>query len=589
MQINLKASIIKQLIELDKDFEEKLISRWRVEDVKNGNIKPTESFQIDLTSLSKAYLTKLEKNLIILGIGGMTLTAIQNWLKGLSDPANANISSLAALEKMLIAVIKSNSLKWLLTQRGDGNFVPCAITQVKYFTKTRDYDEARVYICVSTIALERGNWWNDDEDVIKYKKDDEGFSFYRTDLFEHELDGVEDYYDYDEQEVDDEDDEKPKRKGGRKKNIGTPVNLATLLSRRGLMLISEQAITKYNEQLSLFFKITKQIGKVYTCTGKGMLINEKKTRFQHWANLNEDGKTSKLVVDSVDLEDIKESVNTDLFGAMQIPIEPYILTYNLTMFMYVNVHVDLLEQYQFDSTVIENLVLSDSKKKLLSSLIGNENKFIDIIRGKSGGMVILCSGKPGLGKTLTAEVYAEQMQLPLYSIQSAQLGITVETIEQNLTRILARAEKWKAVLLIDEADCYVYERSNNILQNCIVGTFLRLMEYYNGILFLTTNRVDIIDDAILSRVTAHIKFDYPTKGETFKLWSIHSKNFNKKIDIGTVNKIWDSYESICGRDIRNLLKMLFKYNPKQEVITFEMIEELKDFIPFLKVKEGVKT
>ena len=56
----------------------------------------------------------------------------------------------------------------------------------------------------------------------------------------------------------------------------------------------------------------------------------------------------------------------------------------------------------------------------------------DIIEGKSAGNVILARGRPGVGKTLTAEVYAEVIGKPLYSIHTGSLGITAELVRQNL-------------------------------------------------------------------------------------------------------------------------------------------------------------
>jgi AAA+ superfamily predicted ATPase len=176
------------------------------------------------------------------------------------------------------------------------------------------------------------------------------------------------------------------------------------------------------------------------------------------------------------------------------------------------------------------------------------------------------------------------MKKPLYCVQSSQLGISVADIETNLNKILYRAEKWDAVLLIDEADSYIYKRGNDILQNCIVGTFLRLMEYYNGILFLTSNRPDTIDDAIISRVTLHIKYELPTFDETVMLWNILCENFGMTIEMPTIKLIWDKYQPFSGRDIRNTLKDISKCFPKNKDVQFSMIEELQDFLPFIKLK-----
>lgn len=348
--------------------------------------------------------------------------------------------------------------------------------------------------------------------------------------------------------------------------------------------MSENNFKDYQNQLSEYIKISKEIGVLYTSTAKAKIIEDKKNGYARWRNLNDEDKVCKLVVDNLKQKEVSASTSFNDGKSVEVPTQPYVFTYNLTNYCYANVHVSNILKYKYDDSIIDKLVIADNKKKLLSALISSKNNFSDIIEGKSGGIIILSSGKPGTGKTLTAEVYSELMKKPLYSIQSSQLGINILDIEQNLNKVLFRADKWNTVLLIDEADAYVYKRNNDIVQNCIVGTFLRLLEYYNGVLFLTTNRPDIIDDAIMSRVTAHVKYDYPTIEEANLIWQILSKNFGYKISEETLCELSDFYEAMSGRDIRNLLKMISKCYPKTKEIKFKMIEDIEDFIPFLKKK-----
>jgi AAA+ superfamily predicted ATPase len=110
------------------------------------------------------------------------------------------------------------------------------------------------------------------------------------------------------------------------------------------------------------------------------------------------------------------------------------------------------------------------------------------------------------------------------------------------------------------------------------------MEYYNGILFLTSNRPDTIDDAIISRVTLHIKYDLPTYDETIQLWDILCENFGMTIEVDTIEELWARYMPFSGRDIRNTLKDISKCFPNEKKVKFSMIEELEDFLPFIKLK-----
>lgn len=89
-----------------------------------------------------------------------------------------------------------------------------------------------------------------------------------------------------------------------------------------------------------------------------------------------------------------------------------------------------------------------------------------------------------------------------------ELGITPEALEDRLKRILEVAERWKAVVLIDECDIFLARRTkDDVLRNAMVGIFLRLLEYYHGILFLTSNRADEMDEAFQSRISVSLGYD----------------------------------------------------------------------------------
>lgn len=79
-------------------------------------------------------------------------------------------------------------------------------------------------------------------------------------------------------------------------------------------------------------------------------------------------------------------------------------------------------------------------------------------------MIILLDGPPGVGKTLTAESVAEIMNAPLYTMSAGELGTQPDRVEKRLSDILEMATMWKAILLIDEADIFMEQRSPHDLQ-----------------------------------------------------------------------------------------------------------------------------
>ncbi|KAK7989953.1 hypothetical protein PG989_010268 [Apiospora arundinis] len=198
----------------------------------------------------------------------------------------------------------------------------------------------------------------------------------------------------------------------------------------------------------------------------------------------------------------------------------------------------------FDQLVLPpghgNMVKSMIRQHLRDRRLASETRDkIDVVRGKGRGLVMLLHGVPGVGKTSTAECVADAFRRPLFQITSGDLGTTAREVEDALEQNFNLASRWDCILLIDEADVFLGERNReDFVRNSLVAVFLRMMEYYAGILFLTTNRVGVFDEAFTSRI--HISLYYPPLGEEStvqifeKNWerikSRYEKN-NRKIEI----------------------------------------------------------
>ena len=102
-------------------------------------------------------------------------------------------------------------------------------------------------------------------------------------------------------------------------------------------------------------------------------------------------------------------------------------------------------------------------------------------------LTVAISGPPGVGKTLTAESVAEEMKVPLYMMSAGDLGLDPRQVESKLQGILDMCTRWNAILLLDEADVFLEQRSLHELErNKLVSIFLRVLEYYEGIMFLVS-------------------------------------------------------------------------------------------------------
>ncbi|RFU34144.1 hypothetical protein B7463_g2239, partial [Scytalidium lignicola] len=212
-------------------------------------------------------------------------------------------------------------------------------------------------------------------------------------------------------------------------------------------------------------------------------------------------------------------------------------------------------------TAFDRLVLPEGHKKLVESLISQHfqekenatgpDEQVDIVRGKGKGLILLLHGAPGVGKTTTA----------------GDLGSTAREVEEALGTNFALANRWGCILFLDEADVFLAERRReDFNRNGLVAVFLRVLEFYAGIFFLTTNRIGDFDEAFASRI--HISLYYPPLNrentmEVFKLnLDLIKQRFRKKgrqikideFEIGSyVMEYFDKYEKARwnGRQIRN--------------------------------------
>eukprot|EP01125_Pyxidicula_operculata_P022744 TRINITY_DN9546_c0_g1_i1.p1 TRINITY_DN9546_c0_g1~~TRINITY_DN9546_c0_g1_i1.p1 ORF type:complete len:694 (-),score=218.95 TRINITY_DN9546_c0_g1_i1:138-2219(-) len=229
----------------------------------------------------------------------------------------------------------------------------------------------------------------------------------------------------------------------------------------------------------------------------------------------------------------------------------------------------------YDDDAFHRLVLPETKKHLIKALVENQaNNFSDIISGKGGGCIFLLHGSPGVGKTLTAESIAELLHRPLYSIGVGELGTTTDTLERKLRDILDISTSWNAVVLIDEADIFLEKRTKtDVNRNALVGIFLRLLEYHQGVLFLTTNRVSNFDPAFHSRISVALKYKDLEHGEREQVWKTLFEAAGIK-DIPTTDL---AKHDLNGRQIKNSIRLAqaLAHSRKSPVTYNDLVETIK--------------
>jgi hypothetical protein len=548
MKLNLKIEWIRKL--KNKAFVED--HRWGA---------PDHWRAVDIEALEESDLDQLldlmEKYKDVRGSLAVKQKII-TYRKLLTDAKGVKITRLEPLVMAIKKLLEPTPHKWLFSESEDGFLLPWYVYNVEY-SPPNERNGSPACTDVSLAATNRG---------IKATTD---LHFHVTDLGD---------------------------------------NANELLRKRGYFVETPEVVEEYTKENLRYQAICGLTGEQFHAVGEGFDRNE------YWSSntvsMERDGIPAQVVMDDVSDDgqqrehENREHITSKFWtenkkarddggeadenSVIDLPLQPYVKVFDLTKHCFVIMHVANLTEYVYDPTLIDKLVLPEERKELVSILVtGADLALDDIVKGKTGGIIVICTGPPGTGKTLTAEVFSEQVKRPLYCVQCSQLGTNEEELEKELRTVLSRAQRWKAILLIDEADVYVHTRGNDIQQNAIVGVFLRVLEYYRGILFMTSNRETVIDDAIMSRATAWIRYDLPDAERQRAIWAVLSNQYKAGLVEADIAKLvaHEPFMQISGRSIKNLLKLAKLLSArKQKPVTVESIVYVSQFLDLECKKPG---
>ncbi|KAJ4383387.1 hypothetical protein N0V86_001434 [Didymella sp. IMI 355093] len=243
---------------------------------------------------------------------------------------------------------------------------------------------------------------------------------------------------------------------------------------------------------------------------------------------------------------------------------PFVYGYSAARKDWSKLYLVSIRETVWKKTMMDDLVMDNEQKTLLKALVTSHSFPTnpgDIMQQKGKGLVVLLHGSPGAGKTLTAETCAEITERALLSTSLAELNKENLTwlFEYELRTLLQYATTWQAVVLMDEADVFLEARKDDVPnaaeRNALVAIFLRHLEYFGGIVFLTTNRIQVFDEAMKSRV--HLALGYkPPGSETRKmLWLKNLKAATGSEVDPEISDAIDSFTSmkLNGREIANAI------------------------------------
>jgi len=510
---------------------------------------------VNLRTLSAEQLNALEALLVskkdVHGVGIM-LRDIATWREAQTDGSSAKVRTLRQLTPLLIAHISNVDGHRVFAKEGE--FWLCYyVAHIEYHAARREY----------------GHYYP---------------AYVRMKLLWQEFAGAQeafiDFHDHD-------------CKG----------SVVDILAAAGYFCETPELRKMYVDELERFKKVVANIGVQYLCNGVAVDPDTGK----HWWNRSAKRvicRNARVVIDvfsetddgseNDDDDDDEEGggkaeplvssyfwhkgEDADTAPMVERPVHPKVKVFHLGKHLRLNTHVTSLKKYKYTTNLVDKLVLDTERKALVKLLINHrDSKYVDVIGEKSGGSLVMLCGRAGTGKTLTAEVFAESEKRPLYRVQCAQLGTDAEELERELLKVLTRTERWNAVLLLDEVDVYVRKRGTDLEQNAIVGVFLRVLEYMNAVMFMTTNRADDIDDAIASRCTAKLTYRTPTFSEQCRIWRVLTSTAGMKMSEKSIARVAKRYPDLSGRDVNKLIQLAMLVIEEGKPITSKTIKFVRQF------------
>ena len=223
---------------------------------------------------------------------------------------------------------------------------------------------------------------------------------------------------------------------------------------------------------------------------------------------------------------------------------------------------DLAQRIQPAATW-DDLVLPEAQLQVLRSIAAHVRWRALVYEGwgfaskgaRGLGISALFSGASGTGKTMAAEVLANELRLDLYRIDlSAIVSKYIGETEKNLRRVFEAAEEGGSILLFDEADALFGKRSevkdsHDRYANIEVSYLLQKIEAYRGLAVLTSNLKNAVDQAFMRRIRFLVHFPFPDNLQRIEIW--------RRIFPGSMPMEELSFEKLArlnltGGSIRNL-------------------------------------
>ena len=225
--------------------------------------------------------------------------------------------------------------------------------------------------------------------------------------------------------------------------------------------------------------------------------------------------------------------------------------------------LDSLAQRIEPAATWSDIVLPDPQVKTLQNIVAHVRHRPTVYeswgfsrRGERDlGITALFAGASGTGKTMSAEIIANELRLDLYRIDlSHMVSKYIGETEKNLRRVFDAGEEGGAILLFDEADALFGRRSevrdsHDRYANIEVSYLLQRMESYHGLAILTTNLKGVLDTAFLRRIRFIVNFPFPDAEQRARIWQriFPGNTPTEELDYQKLARL-----NVTGGNIRNI-------------------------------------
>lgn len=224
-------------------------------------------------------------------------------------------------------------------------------------------------------------------------------------------------------------------------------------------------------------------------------------------------------------------------------LEPTVHGFDLRTHEWRHLYVAGLREVEWNSQAFDDLILDEKEKELLLGSVqsatsqnttggGGESAVTTSYQtkralgsGGGGGSVYLFHGGSGTGKTFATNCISNRTRKPLYHMTPFATGVSAEAVQRNMDATLALAQRWDCMLVLEDADATAHGGNNNnntvgggsgssgshvqheVPRRAMTMALLKLLDGFGGIVVLNSSRVDVLDDALFSRV--HLAIHFP--------------------------------------------------------------------------------